>query len=143
MLSGDSGLQNIWEEICAQVQLEHSADWWAYEEVMETFIQTQVEQLSRNSQLALWAQTDEGWSWVYDHFSDDDGESAAPLEFASIFRFVMDDVLSAAADYKSKALSRYLSAYEGEDDDDDDGDDDDGDDDDDDDDEQEEVEEEP
>jgi hypothetical protein len=125
MLSGDSGLQNIWEEICAQVQEEQSVDWQAYEDVIETFVQTEVEQLCRNRQLAIWAQTDEGWSWVYDHFSDDDGESAAPFEVASVVRLVMDDVLSAAADYESKALGRYLSRYDDEAEDDEDEDEDD------------------
>lgn len=35
MISGDSGLKNVWEEVCVQVQDEQSIYWEAYVETME------------------------------------------------------------------------------------------------------------
>jgi len=108
MLSGDSGLRNIWEEICAQVQGEESCDWDTYVELIEDFIQGKVEQLPRSAQLALWVLTDEGSDWLEDHFSDDDGDDDAPLDVESITQLVKGSVLSAAADYESPTLYRFL-----------------------------------
>ena len=38
LLSGDSGLKNVWAEICSQVQREQSSYWDAYVNTMENFI---------------------------------------------------------------------------------------------------------
>jgi len=43
MLSGDSGLANVWEEICAQVQSEQSFDWPVYQGVMDSLVQAEVD----------------------------------------------------------------------------------------------------
>lgn len=118
MLSGDSGLSNVWEEICAQVQGEQSFDWDSYEDVVETAVQGKVELLSREQQLAIWTLTDDGWNWVYDHFNDDDGENLAPMEMSAIVRLITDDVMSAASDFESKALYRFLWGADEEEDED-------------------------
>ncbi|HEX2753042.1 MAG TPA: hypothetical protein VHP34_08085, partial [Alphaproteobacteria bacterium] len=56
-LSGDgSGLESVWEEICVQVQLEHSTFWEAYEEVLEGLLSEQVDRLNPHEALALWFQ---------------------------------------------------------------------------------------
>lgn len=117
MLSGDSGLQSVWEEVCAQIQGEESADWWAYEDLIQTIALTQIEQLCHNGQLALWTQTSVGWNWVYDHFSDEGGASVAPLELSPVVKLIEDEVLSAASDYASPALSRFLFGRDKDEDD--------------------------
>ena len=38
MLSGDSGLKNVWEEVCVQVQDEQSFFWDTYVETMESLL---------------------------------------------------------------------------------------------------------
>ncbi len=44
LLSGnDSGLKNVWEEICAQQQQERSDDWEGYEATIENFIGSELE----------------------------------------------------------------------------------------------------
>jgi hypothetical protein len=117
LLSGDSGLANVWEEICAQVQSEESVDWPTYQVVIDSLVQAEVELLSREKQLAIWAQTVDGSDWVYGHFTDDDGEEIAPVEVDGIVQLIIDDVMAAASDYESKTLYRFLWAAEGEDED--------------------------
>ena len=74
ILSGeDSGLKNVWDEICVQVQSEESVFWGTYLETVEGILLGLVEALNRAERLALWAETDEGWDYVYDHRDDEDG----------------------------------------------------------------------
>lgn len=106
-LSGDSGLTNVWEEICAQVQGEASAYWAAYQDAIEGLLHTCLESLDRDAQLALWAVTDVGWDYIYDHHADPDGSASVALNTGDIVSMLASDVLSAAADYESPSLYRF------------------------------------
>ncbi|UVJ44300.1 hypothetical protein NVV94_01405 [Pseudomonas sp. LS1212] len=108
VLSGDSGLANVWEEVCAQVRLGESLDWPIYEESIVDLLCAGVEELDRDAQLALWAVTDEGWDYIYDHHADEGGATGAPLDISDIVAKLKKDVLSAAADYESPSLHRYI-----------------------------------
>jgi hypothetical protein len=107
-LSGDSDLKNAWEEVCAQVQGEESADWSTFEDTIKDQLYSIVERLDRGAQLALWAVTDEGWDYIYVHHADQDGAAGVPLNTGDIVTQLMDQVLSAAADYESPSLYRYI-----------------------------------
>src|SRR5450759_219402 len=66
-LSGhDSGVANVWEEICAQVQGEESVGCDAYIQVIEVHVLTILETLSEQDRSALWLQTDNGRNWHSD-----------------------------------------------------------------------------
>ncbi|MCQ4288285.1 hypothetical protein NA647_12695 [Pseudomonas stutzeri] len=106
-LSGDSGLANVWEEICAQIQGEESSDWAAYEDVIESLLHACLEGMDRDAQLALWAVTDAGWDYIYDHHADSDGSASVPLNTGDIVSMLASDVFSAAADYESPTLYRF------------------------------------
>ncbi|MDR3428080.1 hypothetical protein [Silvimonas sp.] len=106
-LSGDSGLANVWEEFCAQVQGEESADWSSYEDVVEELLSGFVEGLDRDAQLALWTATEPGWAYLYDHHADQDGAMGVPLNTGDIVSKLEEEVWSAAADYESPSLYRY------------------------------------
>ncbi|MNE84053.1 hypothetical protein D3C80_1809210 [compost metagenome] len=67
-----------------------------------------VKGLDRNAQLALWAVTDAGWDYIYDHHADKNGAVGAPLDIGAIVAKLKEDVLSAAADYESPSLYRYI-----------------------------------
>ncbi|MGH8432980.1 MAG: hypothetical protein ACRERX_00535 [Pseudomonas sp.] len=107
-LSGDSGLENVWEEVCAQVQREESIDWSIYEDIIVDLLHSVVKALDRDAQLALWAVTDAGWDYIYDHHADKNGAVGAPLDIGAIVAKLKEDVLSAAADYESPSLYRYI-----------------------------------
>lgn len=101
MQSGDdSGLRNVWEEICDQVQTQYSVFWAIYEETMEGFLYEYVDALDRRSKLAIWSTTEEGWDWIYDHHADPDGESSAPFDIDAVVQKLKGALLAAAADYE-------------------------------------------
>lgn len=106
--SGDSGLVNAWEEVCAQVQDEESIDWSTYDDTIVDLLCSVVRRLDRGAQLALWAVTDEGWDYIYDHHADKNGAAGAPLDIDAIAAKLKGDVLSEAADYESPSLYRYI-----------------------------------
>lgn len=108
-LSGaDSGLRSVWEEICAQVQGEESCDWSVYEDLLNDSVYACVEDLDCDARLALWAVTDEGWSYIYEHHADQDGADAVSVDTGDIVTKLTGEVLSAAADFESPSLFRYL-----------------------------------
>jgi len=46
LLSGDdSGLKNVWEEICIQMQVQESFHWQAYDKTIKDFIASEFEKL--------------------------------------------------------------------------------------------------
>lgn len=106
-LSGDSGLKNAWEEVCAQVQGEESIDWPAYVNIINELLYSVVEVLDMDAQLTLWAITEEGWDYIYDHHVDRDA-AGYPLNTDDIVTHLKGTVLSAAANYESPSLYRYI-----------------------------------
>lgn len=132
MLSGDSGLKNVWEEICVQVQGEQSFFWDTYVETMEGLLEGYAELLNPDARMALWAVTDQGWDYIADHHADDQGAAQAPVDMHAIVDMLRDKLLAAAADFSNQRVERFLARHEegydelndGEDGEDDDGDDD-------------------
>lgn len=63
-LSGeDSGLHNVWEEICVQIQYEHSVVWDMYEQTLRALVEGAVEDMAQLEQEAIWLQTDSASDW--------------------------------------------------------------------------------
>jgi hypothetical protein len=87
LLSGDDTiLGNVWDEVCVQVQIERSFYWDAYDETLSMTLQSYLEELSDYEQLAIWLQTDDGWSWQWDIDNDSEAiEGKAP-------DFLLDDL---------------------------------------------------
>jgi len=118
-LSGDdSGLLNVWEEICAQVQGEESVDWDAYIQVLEFHVLTILEALPKLDRSALWLQTDNGRNWLWDienpidseviNKSDSDYQSI-PCDLNDVVDYVIAQyVLPSAEDYSNCNIDRYL-----------------------------------
>lgn len=79
MLSGESGLKNVWEEICVQVQDEQSFFWGTYVEIMEELLAGHVEMLDVDARLALWTLTNSGWEYIDDHQADDEAGLDIPV----------------------------------------------------------------
>lgn len=113
MLSGDdSGLNNVWEEICVQVQDEQSFFWETYLETMVSLLAGYVGLLDRDARLALWMATDEGWDYIYDHHADDDGVADVPVEEDEIVAKLQYELLSAAASYSNQRIMKFLQRHE-------------------------------
>jgi hypothetical protein len=120
MLSGDdSCLETVWEEICVQVQIEESIYWDTYLEVVESFISSHVEVLSKEEILALWLKTDSGWNWAFDNHADENGEKTAPVCFDEVVSNIKESVLDAALDFENDRIYNYITGCDEEDEEDD------------------------
>jgi len=113
MLSGDSGLKNVWGEVCvqAQVQDEHSFFWNTYAETIESLRDGYVVMLDPDARLALWAVTDEGWDYIYDHRAEDVGVGDVPVMAEEIVVKLKDALLSAAADFGNPRIAKFIARH--------------------------------
>src|SRR5258706_15995920 len=65
-LSGDdSGLINVWDEICVQVQNQESTVWDAYQDTVQSIVSGVVKGLAPLECEAVWLQTDRGSEWWF------------------------------------------------------------------------------
>lgn len=110
MLSGDgSGLKNVWEEVCVQVQDEQSFYWDTYEEAIGGQLARYVELLDQEERLALWLVTEEGWDYVYDHHADDEGVDDVPVCEDDIVRNLKEKMWSTAGCYTNPRIIKFIN----------------------------------
>lgn len=115
-LSGeDYGLRNAWEEICVQVQDQHSIDWDAYIDTIDQSIIHALPELPDYWREAIWLQTPEGEDWTIECELDaEEGKPpnrvAPPVETSDIAEYISQYVLSRAADWSNRRIRRFLEA---------------------------------
>jgi hypothetical protein len=105
MQSGDdSGLANIWDEICVQAQGEESVSWESYLDLMRKLIEQQLSKLKPHEVGALWLQTPEGERWSEeDHRAD-----KRSIHLGDVVEHVLETyVLSAACDWENSRIRKY------------------------------------
>jgi hypothetical protein len=106
-LSGEgSGLANVWNEICVQVQHEESLAWDVYDPTAHAVVDALVVELLPHEQAALWLQTDQGIEWD----SDDPAERATtPVTTDDIAAYLLRDyIYAAAANWSNVRIRAYL-----------------------------------
>lgn len=113
----DSGLDNLWDEICVQVQGEYSAFWNLYEDNIFTVIINVLEASCSISEMQmLWLQTDSFDAWSDCEFEEEDelanyfDENNLPVEYSSddVAAYILNKVLGEAADYHNRRIEKYL-----------------------------------
>lgn len=104
--SGDnSGLRNIWDEICVQQQRERSYFWQTYLTTIETFIDARLEDLQPFELDALWLQTNEYGDW--DCEMEDERETY-PVNRYHVLEYLQNEVLTQANNWSNERILRYL-----------------------------------
>jgi len=102
----DSGLINLWEEICVQMQFEEYFCWDLYEKLIEDYIESQVDLLLPYEKTALWLQTEKGINWEIENEGKDGS-----------FTYIVNDIVkyiaekyiySKAREYSNVRIRRYL-----------------------------------
>ena len=108
LLSGeDSGLTNVWDEICVQLQNEYSYSWGAYVESMRAMVDFYVEELPTWECEAVWLQTPEGDEWDCE---DEDEREPYPVISSDITNYILNDyVLSMGNDWSTPRIRAYLN----------------------------------
>lgn len=109
-LSGE--LETTWEEICVQVQGEHSGDWDAYDLTVRQVVLGGLIQLHQREREALWLQTDEGLEWLSRR--DEGNADPAVISDDEIASYLKDEFVYAAAEDWSNRRTRafFESRYE-------------------------------
>ena len=113
-LSGDdSGLVNVWNEICVQLQDEYSFFWDAYEETVRSFVAGHVAELQNHEKKALWIQTDDFLNWLeYDKQDDDNGVIIGNED--DIVRYIMHEyIYREGIDYDNDSIEQYKASRYG------------------------------
>lgn len=104
MLSGDdSGLKNVWDEICVQVQGDRSFYWDAYVDTVEQMLHHDVESLSTDVEMAIWFQSENGYLW-------DAGEDGQPeTVFEDVIKHILHEYIYVeAARWKNERIEAFL-----------------------------------
>ena len=106
MQSGDdSGLANLWDEVCVQVQGQLSIMWDYYEDIMLQMIEKQVHLLSVELTKAIWLQTDNGFDWDFD---EEDSTEVEYSEDDIVDHILSQYVLKFACDWNNRCIEKYM-----------------------------------
>ncbi|MGR3174545.1 MAG: hypothetical protein ACUZ8N_08115 [Candidatus Scalindua sp.] len=125
--SDDSGLENLWDEVCVQLQSEQSIFWDLYNDYVIDLIKPHIEKLEHYEKTVIWLQTDRGSEWeiaVSGPYKENDGLYSFPIppehevsEKDSAFCYNTDNiaeyiaseyVYEKAGTYRNKKIIRYL-----------------------------------
>lgn len=133
MQSGeDSCLENLWEEICAQIQYEEGIFFEYTLDFARDVIDGILSKDYTTEELRIMWLNSEGivdyvFNWIEDTSEDKEKEISFPEKaeyMTGLSESLLDDLMSIAADYESDSLYRYLNPdadeYDEDDDDDDD-----------------------
>jgi hypothetical protein len=103
-LSGDdSELKTTWDEICVQVQDEHSFYWDAYEKTVRSVVTTHAGELVPYEREAIWLQTKSGIDWDSD---DLESREDYPVFDDEIVDYITTEHVYAEADRFSNSRIR-------------------------------------
>lgn len=102
----DSGLRNIWEEVCAQVQGNLSVMWDAYLEVIDSIALAEAKKMPRLDQEIAWLLCDDGTDWS----CSDEAELArhVPVVIDQVAEVIRNRVLEVAGEWSNPAIRGYL-----------------------------------
>lgn len=104
LLSGaNSGLVNVWDEICVQRQVEESFAWRAYEQTIRTLIGGKLEDTPYRTLRSLWLLTPSGLGWIDENQAGKDPNPCLP----DIEEYVFDEVLRKASEYTNARIRGY------------------------------------
>jgi hypothetical protein len=106
--SEDSGLINIWDEVCVQVQYDQSMFWDAYIEVISGIIAKHLKAVPECVKEAIWLQTEAGRDWAWDNDDSDEPEDICIDEDEAVDYILHEYVLTEAGGWSNKAISDYL-----------------------------------
>ena len=106
MQSGDdSGLKDIWDEVCVQVQAQQSIFWNLYSDTIWEIVAREVEKLDILIKQAIWLQTSEAAE-----LDDEDDIDSIPYSDTEITDHIMHQyVLNAAANWSNERIREYLN----------------------------------
>jgi len=114
-LSGDdSGLQNVWDEICVQIRGESSIYWDDYLDTAKRIIKAEVSNLDKSEIEAIWLQTDNGEDWDRDNQSEEEANivnnGASEFPFIEIIsdNELAENKIPESVEYDMEDIAKYI-----------------------------------
>ncbi len=111
-LSGeDSGLENLWDEICVQVQNQHSGSWGLYEDHVYNYVSGYVNQLAPFEKSAIWLLTENGENWHYGNMQNEETLNPTMVIFneEDVVEYITNQILySEAENWTNKKIRAFL-----------------------------------
>lgn len=102
----DSGLENTWDEICVQLQLEESVFWDMYDEIVRSYVLKFVGNIQAHEKYAVWLQTDAGSEW---EFEDEEERDSDPyLEDDVVDYIVSEYIWEQAGTWSNRRIRRCI-----------------------------------
>jgi hypothetical protein len=106
-LSGDdSGLANVWDELCVQIQYEQSVYWDAYDQTVTSLIADEFVKLPAHEREAVWLQSSQGVDWSCD--DEADREPAPVNDPDAVHHIVNEFVYAEAGRWSNSQIRDYL-----------------------------------
>lgn len=124
--SDDTELENAWEEICIQIQLEESYFWESYDCLTLDIISRYISKLKSHEMLAIWFQTDEGNDWLLTPVSNKEyfeikdlsnncefrtETESPPVSLNHISKYIQKRIYERAEIYSNKRIRNFLKRY--------------------------------
>ncbi len=101
----DSDLKNTWDEICVQIQGERSIFWDAYILTIEHMVETEVNNLDSDIQMAIWLQTDCGVS------SDSSSDVPGPVVEDVANHLIYEYLFVEAGKWSNRRIEQYIDRH--------------------------------
>jgi hypothetical protein len=107
LLSGeDSGLENTWDEICAQLQFEAAFTWAIYDETVKGLAASDVEKLLPHEREAIWLQTPAADNWDCE---DESWRQPYPVSNEEVVEYLVNEyIYSEASNWSNRRIRSYL-----------------------------------
>ena len=103
----DSGLRDVWDEICVQVQGMQSGFWDHYERVAWSIVRSLLADMSRVELHAVWVQTRGGEEWLDENEDSPNGEDR-PYSEEEVAEYLLRALLNRAADWSNSRIRSYV-----------------------------------
>jgi len=109
LLSGDdSGLKNVWDEICVQVQLDESVFWELYEGLVYSIIYDEVESMEKEFKQAIWLETENGKEWAIEEEDFESNRNNQALSKYEVPIYDYNDIPAYEDDIAEYILNEYV-----------------------------------
>jgi hypothetical protein len=106
-LSGDdSGLANVWDEVCVQVQFEQSVYWDVYEQTVTAQVAVEFAKLPPHEREAVWLQSQQGVDWSGE--DEDEREPNPVYDPDAVDHIVREFVYAEAGRWSNPQIREYL-----------------------------------
>ena len=102
----DSPLTNVWDEICVQVQGEHSVMWSTYLMTIRQVCAAELAALPPFELSAIWLQTTTGVEWA-DSEEGEFGRVTPDPQDQDVVDHVLNEVVGIAGDWSNARIRQY------------------------------------